>query len=89
VVLILGSVIAGKASRCYLRRSSLAEKAWLAAFGAFLLCHRLPFLVPLLLEPAVNEGTHQGACRDAAPEAVAAQAQVGLFLEPHGHRFVA
>jgi len=87
--MILGSVMARKASRRYLRRSSLAEKTWLAAFGASLLCHRLPFLVPLLLEPAVNEGTHQGARRDAAPEAVTAQAKVGLFLEPHGHRFVA
>lgn len=79
-----------KTSRRHSRRTSLAEKPRLpAAFGAFPLCHSLPFLVPLLLEPAVNEGAHQGAGRDAAPEAVAAQAQVGLLFEPHGHRLVA
>jgi hypothetical protein len=72
--------------RRHSRRTSLAEKPRLpAAFWAFPLCHSLPFLVPLLLEPAVNEGAHQGASRDAAPEAVAAQAQVGLLFEPHGH----
>jgi hypothetical protein len=37
----------------------------------------------------VNEGAHQSAGRNAAPEAVAAQAQVGLLFEPHGHRLVA
>ena len=37
----------------------------------------------------MNEGAHQGASRDAAPEAVAAQAQVGLLFESHGHRLVA
>jgi hypothetical protein len=72
------------------RRSSFAEKVWLpAAFGASPLGNRLPFLVSLLLEPAVNEGAHQGARRDATPEAVAAQAQVGLLFEAHGHRLVA
>ena len=82
----LGSVTAKKAFRCQSRRSSLAEKPWLlVAFGVALLGHRLSFL----LEPAVNESTHQGARRDTAPEAMAAQAQVGLLLEPHGHGFVA
>ena len=85
----LGSIIAKKAFRCQSRRSSLAEKPWLlVAFGVALLGHRLHFLVPLLLEPAVNESTHQGARRDTAPEAMAAQAQVCLLLEPHGHGFV-
>jgi hypothetical protein len=84
------SVTAMKTSRRHSRRTSLAEKPRLpAAFGSFPLCHSLSFLVPLLLEPAVNEGAHQGAGRDAAPEAVAAQAQVGLLFEPHGHRLVA
>jgi hypothetical protein len=90
VVRDLCSVIAMKTSRRHSRRTSLAEKPRLpAAFGAFPLCHSFPFLVPLLLEPAVNERAHQGAGRDAAPEAVAAQAQVGLLFEPHGHRLVA
>ena len=72
------------------RRTSLAEKPRLpAAFGAFLIGHSLPFLVSLLLEPAVNEGAHQSAGRNAAPEAVAAQAQVGLVFEPNGHRLIA
>jgi hypothetical protein len=72
------------------RLTSLAEKSRLpAAFGACPIGHGLPFPVSLLLEPAVNEGAHQGAGRDAAPEAVAAQAQVGLLFEPHGHRLVA
>jgi hypothetical protein len=80
------SIIASKTSRRYSRRTSLAEKPWLpTAFGAFPLCYSFP----LLLEPAVNEGEHQDAGRDAAPVAVAAQAQVGLLLEPHGHRLVA
>jgi hypothetical protein len=84
------SVTAMKTSRRHSRRTSLAEKPRLpAAFGSFPLCHSLSFLVPLLLEPAVNEGAHQGAGRDAAPEAVAAQAQIGLLFEPHGHRLVA
>ena len=85
-----GSAIAGQAFRCRSRRYFLAEKPRLpAAFGASPFGHRLPSLVPLLLEPAVDEGAHQGARRDAAPQAVAAQAQIGLLLEPHGHRLVA
>jgi hypothetical protein len=78
------------ASRRHSRRSFLAKKPWLlVAFRIALLGYRVSFLVSLLLEPAVNESTHQGARRDAAPEAVTAQAQVDLLLEPHGHRFVA
>jgi hypothetical protein len=52
-------IIARKTSRCHSRRFFLAEKLRLpAAFGAFPLCHNLPFLVSMLLEPAVNEGAH-------------------------------
>ena len=52
-------IIARKTSRCHSRCFSLAEKLRLpAAFWAFPLCHNLPFLVYLLLEPSVNEGAH-------------------------------
>jgi hypothetical protein len=44
-------------SRRHSRRTSITEKPRLtAAFGAFPIRHSLPFLVCLLLEPAVNEG---------------------------------
>jgi hypothetical protein len=52
-------IISRRTSRCHSRRFSLAEKARLPAWIlAFPLCHNLPFLVSLLLEPAVNEGAH-------------------------------
>ena len=52
-------IISGRTSDCHLRRFFLAEKARLpASFWALQLCHSLPFLVSLLLEPAVNEGAH-------------------------------
>ena len=52
-------IISRRTSRCYSRRFSLAEKARLpASILAFPLCHSLPFLVSLLLEPAVYEGAH-------------------------------
>ena len=77
-------------SRRHSRLTSVAEKPRLpAVFGTSPIGHSLPFLISLLLEPAVNEGAHQSAGRNAAPEAVAAQAQVGFLFEPHGHRFVA
>ena len=73
-------------SRC----TSLTEKPRLpAAFGIFPIGYGLPFLICLLLEPAVNESAHQGTDRNASPEAVAAQAQIRFLFEPHGHRFVA
>jgi hypothetical protein len=46
---------------------------------------RLPRLV-LLVEPAVDEGPDQGAGRDTASEALAAQARVDAFFEAHRHR---
>src|SRR5215213_9836992 len=46
---------------------------------------RLPRLV-LLLEPAVDEGPHQGTGRNTASEALAAQARVDAFFEAHRHR---
>ena len=46
---------------------------------------RHPRLV-LLLEPAVDEGPDQGAGRDTASEALAAQARVDAFFEAHRHR---
>ena len=52
-------IFPGRTSRCYSRGVSLAEKARLpAAIWAFPLWHSLPFLVSLLLEPAVNKGAH-------------------------------
>jgi hypothetical protein len=52
-------IISRRTSRCYSRRFSLAEKPRLpASILVFPLCHSLPFLVSLLLEPAVNEGAH-------------------------------
>ena len=46
---------------------------------------RLPRLV-LLVEPAVHEGPDQGAGRDTASEALAAQPRVDAFFEAHRHR---
>jgi hypothetical protein len=52
-------IISRKTSRCHSKRFSLAEKPQLpASFLAFPLCHSLPFLVSLLLEPVVNEGAY-------------------------------
>jgi hypothetical protein len=69
------------ASRC----SSLSEEPrlplpfWVRPGG------RLPH-VALLVEPAVHEGPDQGAGRDTAPEALAAQLRVDAFFEAHRHR---
>ena len=49
-------------------------------------CSRLPRLV-LFVEPAVDEGPNQGAGRDTASEALAAQACVDAFFEAHRDRF--
>jgi hypothetical protein len=46
---------------------------------------RLPRLV-LLVEPSVYKGPDQGACRDTASEALAAQPRVDAFFEAHRHR---
>src|SRR5215208_5091311 len=46
---------------------------------------RLPRLV-LLVEPAVDKGPDQGAGRDTASEALAAQARVDAFIEAHRNR---
>ncbi len=46
---------------------------------------RLPRLV-LLVEPSVDKGPDQGACRDTASEALAAQLRVDAFFEAHRHR---
>ncbi len=69
------------ASRC----SSLSEKPrlplpfWVRPGG------RLPSLV-LLVKPAVDEGPDQGAGRDTASQALAAQPRVDAFFEAHRHR---
>ena len=55
------------------------------AFCARRPCSRLPRLV-LLVEPAVDEAPNQGAGRDTAAEALAAQARVDAFFEAHRHR---
>jgi hypothetical protein len=55
-------------SRRHSRLTSVAEKPRLpVVFGTFPIGHSLPFLISLLLEPAVNEGAHQSAGRNAAP----------------------
>ncbi len=46
---------------------------------------RLPSLV-LLVKPAVDEGPDQGAGRDTASQALAAQPRVDAFFEAHRHR---
>ena len=67
------------------KRSSLSEESrlplpfWVQPGG------RLP-RVALLVEPAVNESPDQGAGRDTASEASAAQLRVDAFLEAHRHR---
>ena len=68
------------------RRSSLSEEPRLPLpFWARRPGGRLPRLV-LLVEPAVHEGPDQGACRDTASEALAAQPRVDAFFEAHRHR---
>ena len=68
------------------RRSSLSEEPRLPlGFRARRFGGRLTRLV-LLVEPAVDEGPDQGAGRDAAPEALAAQPRVDAFFEAHRHR---
>src|ERR671917_1007739 len=68
------------------RRSSLAEEPRLPLpFWAQRPGVRLPRLV-LLVEPAVDEGPDQGAGRDTASEALAAQACVDAFFEAHRNR---
>jgi hypothetical protein len=70
------------ASRC----SSRSEEPRLPlAFWARRPGGRLPRLV-LLVEPAVHEGPDQGAGRDTASEALAAQPSVDAFFEAHRHR---
>ena len=70
-----------RASRC----SSLSEEPrlplafWVRPGG------RLP-RVALLVEPAVDEGPDQGAGRNTASEALAAQPRVDAFFEAHRHR---
>jgi hypothetical protein len=68
------------------RRSSLSEEPRLP----LLLrdrrpCGRVPRLV-LLVKPAVDECPDQGAGRDAASEALAAQPRVDAFFETHRNR---
>jgi hypothetical protein len=56
---VRGAVLHHWPSRRHSRCTSLAEKPQLPApFWAFLIEHSLPYVVCLLLEPAVNEGTH-------------------------------
>ena len=40
----------------------------------------------LLVEPSVDEGPDQGAYRDTATQALAAQPRVDAFFEAHRHR---
>jgi hypothetical protein len=65
---VRGLSVTTSSSRRHSRLTPLAEKSRLpSAFGIFPIEHSLPFLISLLLEPAVNEGAHQSAGRNATP----------------------
>jgi hypothetical protein len=69
------------------KSSFLAEEPWLPLpFWAWRPGGHLPRLV-LLVEPVVNEGPNQGAGRNTASEALAAQARVDALFEAHRYRF--
>ncbi len=64
------------------RTSLVGEEARLADFGPRRLGRRLPLL--LLVEPPLDEGAHEDAHGDAAPQALTPQAEVVAFSQPHG-----